>query len=81
MADRHNPYIAGAPVVEKCMFFGREGAFGWIEHSLSGKYVDHPGVLPPVFGPLIMLVPPAVAGASEAESFQVCWPHFGDGNL
>ena len=41
MTDRHNPYIAGAPVVERRMFFGRERVFEWIEHSLSGKYVDH----------------------------------------
>ncbi len=36
-----NPYIAGAPVLESSMFFGREDVFGWIERSLSGKYVDH----------------------------------------
>ncbi|MBI9049743.1 MAG: tetratricopeptide repeat protein [Anaerolineaceae bacterium] len=36
-----NPYIAGAPVVEEKMFFGREGVFEWIENSLAGKYVDH----------------------------------------
>jgi tetratricopeptide (TPR) repeat protein len=36
-----NPYIAGAPVVETSMFFGREGVFSWIERSLAGKYVDH----------------------------------------
>ena len=36
-----NPYIAGAPVVETSMFFGREDVFGWIERSLAGKYVDH----------------------------------------
>jgi hypothetical protein len=36
-----NPYIAGAPVVESSMFFGREEVFAWIERSLAGKYVDH----------------------------------------
>jgi len=36
-----NPYIAGAPVVETSMFFGREDVFRWIEDSLTGKYVDH----------------------------------------
>ena len=36
-----NPYIAGAPVVEASMFFGREDVFGWIERSLEGKFVDH----------------------------------------
>ena len=41
MVEKINPYIAGAPVVEKRMFFGREDIFSWIESSLSGKYVDH----------------------------------------
>lgn len=36
-----NPYIAGAPILESSMFFGREDVFSWIERSLSGKYVDH----------------------------------------
>jgi tetratricopeptide (TPR) repeat protein len=36
-----NPYIAGSPVVEASMFFGREDVFGWIERSLEGKYVNH----------------------------------------
>jgi tetratricopeptide (TPR) repeat protein len=36
-----NPYIAGAPVVEASMFFGREDVFNWIERSLAGKYVDN----------------------------------------
>ena len=30
-----NPYIAGAPVAEKRMFFGREDVFSWIERSLN----------------------------------------------
>ena len=41
MNDILNPYIAGAPVTESSMFFGREEVFGWIERSLAGKYVDH----------------------------------------
>jgi len=41
MNDILNPYIAGAPVVESSMFFGREDVFSWIERSLAGKYVDH----------------------------------------
>ncbi len=36
-----NPYIAGAPVTEAGMFFGREDVFNWIQHSLPGRYVDH----------------------------------------
>jgi photosystem II stability/assembly factor-like uncharacterized protein/tetratricopeptide (TPR) repeat protein len=36
-----NPYIAGAPVTEQRMFFGREDVFNWIERSLSGQYADH----------------------------------------
>ena len=36
-----NPYIAGAPVVETSMFFGRDDVFSWIERSLAGKFVDH----------------------------------------
>jgi tetratricopeptide (TPR) repeat protein len=41
MKDLLNPYIAGAPVVESDMFFGRRDVFDWIERSLRGKYVDH----------------------------------------
>jgi tetratricopeptide (TPR) repeat protein/photosystem II stability/assembly factor-like uncharacterized protein len=41
MVDHINPYIAGAPVLERRMFFGREDVFEWIENSLTGKYVDH----------------------------------------
>ena len=36
-----DPYIAGAPVVETSMFFGREDVFDWIERNLAEKYVDH----------------------------------------
>jgi tetratricopeptide (TPR) repeat protein len=41
MEEIVNPYIAGAPVTEKRMFFGREDVFAWIERSLSGQYADH----------------------------------------
>ncbi|MDO9088274.1 MAG: tetratricopeptide repeat protein [Anaerolineaceae bacterium] len=41
MTNILNPYIAGAPVVETSMFFGREDIFGWIERSLTGKFVNH----------------------------------------
>ncbi|MBN1437855.1 MAG: tetratricopeptide repeat protein [Anaerolineales bacterium] len=36
-----NPYIAGAPVTEARMFFGREDVFDWIRNNLSGRYADH----------------------------------------
>jgi tetratricopeptide (TPR) repeat protein len=36
-----NPYIAGAPVVEPSMFFGREDVFNWIEQNLTGRFVNH----------------------------------------
>jgi tetratricopeptide (TPR) repeat protein/photosystem II stability/assembly factor-like uncharacterized protein len=41
VAEKINPYIAGAPVVEARMFFGREETFSWMARSLAGKYVDH----------------------------------------
>ena len=41
MSDLRNPYIAGAPVVESSMFFGREEVFRWIENSLAGKFINH----------------------------------------
>jgi tetratricopeptide (TPR) repeat protein len=41
MNDLRNPYIAGAPVVETSMFFGREEVFNWLENSLSGKFINH----------------------------------------
>ena len=41
MRDMINPYIAGAPVTEARMFFGREDVFEWIERSLTGRYADH----------------------------------------
>ncbi len=36
-----NPYIAGAPVTEQRMFFGREDIFQWIENSIAGQFADH----------------------------------------
>jgi hypothetical protein len=41
MTEILNPYIAGAPVVETSMFFGRADIFSWIERSLTGKFVNH----------------------------------------
>ncbi|MDI6768247.1 MAG: AAA family ATPase [Anaerolineales bacterium] len=41
MTEMVNPYIAGAPVVETRMFFGREDVFDWTQNSLTGQYADH----------------------------------------
>lgn len=41
MNDFLNPYIAGSPVVEPSMFFGRQDVFYWIEQNLSGRFVNH----------------------------------------
>jgi tetratricopeptide (TPR) repeat protein len=41
MGEIVNPYIAGAPVTEKRMFFGREDIFQWIENGMAGQYADH----------------------------------------
>jgi len=41
MSELINPYIAGAPVTETRMFFGRDDVFDWIQNSLSGRYADH----------------------------------------
>ncbi len=41
MGEIVNPYIAGAPIAEQRMFFGREDIFRWIETSISGQYADH----------------------------------------
>jgi photosystem II stability/assembly factor-like uncharacterized protein/tetratricopeptide (TPR) repeat protein len=41
MNDIVNPYIAGAPVLDARMFFGREDVFDWIQTSLTGRYADH----------------------------------------
>src|SRR3972149_5543055 len=40
-ADPLNPYIAGSPVTDAKMFFGREDIFDWIRHSLAGQFADH----------------------------------------
>lgn len=41
MSEMINPYIAGAPVTEKTMFFGRQDVFEWVQRSLTGKFVNH----------------------------------------
>ena len=41
MGEIVNPYIAGAPVTEQRMFFGREDIFQWVENSIAGQYADH----------------------------------------
>ena len=41
MSEMINPYIAGAPVTEKTMFFGRQDVFQWVQRSLTGKFVNH----------------------------------------
>src|SRR5512136_465748 len=41
MSEMVNPYIAGAPVTEARMFFGREDVFDWIQNNLAGRYADH----------------------------------------
>jgi len=41
VADLLNPYIAGSPVTDAKMFFGREDIFDWIQHSLAGQFADH----------------------------------------
>jgi len=41
MPERINPYIAGAPVTDPTMFFGREDVFAWIEQNVSGRYADN----------------------------------------
>jgi len=41
MSEMVNPYIAGAPVTDTRMFFGREDVFDWIQNSLTGRYADH----------------------------------------
>jgi AAA+ ATPase superfamily predicted ATPase len=41
MEELKNPYIAGSPVSEPQMFFGREDVFEWIERNLPGWFVDH----------------------------------------
>lgn len=41
MSDRVNPYIAGAPVTDPTMFFGREDVFTWIEQNIAGRYAEN----------------------------------------
>jgi tetratricopeptide (TPR) repeat protein len=41
MSEIVNPYIAGSPVTEAKLFFGREDVFDWIEKSISGRNSDH----------------------------------------
>ena len=41
MGEIINPYIAGAPVTEARMFFGREDVFDWIEKSITGQWAEH----------------------------------------
>ncbi|MCJ7621989.1 MAG: tetratricopeptide repeat protein, partial [Anaerolineaceae bacterium] len=41
MNEMINPYIAGAPVTEASMFFGRDDVFEWIQRSLMGQFVNH----------------------------------------
>src|SRR3990172_7650015 len=41
VAEPLNPYIAGSPVTDAKMFFGREDIFDWIQHSLAGQFADH----------------------------------------
>jgi tetratricopeptide (TPR) repeat protein len=41
MGEIINPYIAGAPVTEASMFFGREDVFDWIQNSLVGQFANH----------------------------------------
>ena len=40
-----NPYIAGAPVKDSAMFFGRDDVYAWIRQHLRGKYQDNAIVL------------------------------------
>jgi tetratricopeptide (TPR) repeat protein len=41
MPETVNPYIAGAPITEPRMFFGRTDVFDWISNNLSGQFADH----------------------------------------
>ncbi|HEX9924791.1 MAG TPA: AAA family ATPase [Anaerolineae bacterium] len=40
-----NPYIAGSPVKDAAMFFGREDVYAWIRQHLRGKFQDNVIVL------------------------------------
>ena len=41
MAEYNNPYVAGAPVTDQRMFFGREDVFTWIEQNIAGQFSDN----------------------------------------
>ena len=41
MEQRINPYVAGAPVTDQRMFFGREDVFSWIEQNIGGQFSDN----------------------------------------
>ncbi|MGD1997260.1 MAG: tetratricopeptide repeat protein, partial [Anaerolineae bacterium] len=41
MSERINPYIAGAPVTDPSMFFGRDDVFAWIVQNIGGRYSDN----------------------------------------
>ena len=36
-----NPYIAGSPVKDATMFFGREDVYAWLRQHLHGAYQDN----------------------------------------
>ncbi len=40
-----NPYIAGSPVKDAAMFFGREDVYAWLRQHLRGVYQDNAIVL------------------------------------
>ena len=40
-----NPYIAGAPVKNPTMFFGRDDVYAWLRRHLRGRYQDNVIVL------------------------------------
>lgn len=40
-----NPYIAGSPVKDAAMFFGREDVYAWLRQHLRGAYQDNAIVL------------------------------------
>ncbi|MEW5958521.1 MAG: AAA family ATPase [Chloroflexota bacterium] len=40
-----NPYIAGSPVKDAAMFFGREDVYAWLRQHLRGAYQDNVIVL------------------------------------
>ena len=41
MTERVNPYIAGAPVTDPALFYGREDVFAWIEQSIAGRHASN----------------------------------------